>query len=463
MNKKRHQKQVRSRSPKVQLELVRVPATAAEQALLRSLEKLILGRILKLVDPSSDVGHQLSSLLLRNKQQTEAAAAAAATNKAGTNKPAGKSSRPSLTASVAAPAADENWRFPNKTHRSLMQQALSQFIGRNRGKVGGNGFSARAADSTQAAASSSVEGPDRCAGEAAAGRAISNTADAGAAHSPGREGRISREIEDRLSTLLNLCFAIDEIGGIPTWEMMMVELEAEKGFWSSNVGQDGAAASGAGVSASGEGEHDPDKEDTLRLIKQYVKEDGSSSDDDSAMDDEEEEGGVGQHTTKGAVPSPQPTPMTPMTPAAASVGDLAVADDAEGSKIRMIASLLRQHKEACDKNKTAFSVLVFVSTRMLTRRTPSMLETYMQKAMPEISAFVKPGSITGQAEMNRKKQGESLKDFRNGKLNVLFSTDVCSEGIDIPTCGLVVCTSLPNSGTALVQLRGRIRCGENCR
>lgn len=449
----------------MQLELVRVPATAAEQTLLRKLEKLILGRMLKLVNPSSDVGHQLESLLARNKQQTEATNAAAATDRAGTKKPTGEPSRPSLMASVAAPAADENWRFPNKTHRSLMQQVLSQYIGRNSKKVGGNGFSGFAAHSTQAAAGRSVEGPDRCAGEAAAGRAIGSTADPDDAHSPGRpvddgsEGGYIRKIENKLSKLLNLCFAIDEIGGVSTWEMMMVELEEEKGFWSSKLGQDGAAAAIADVSVRGESECDPDKEDTLRLIKQYVKKDSSSSDDDSAMDDEEVEDGVGQQTTEGAVSSLQPAP----TPAAAATGDPAAADGAEGSKIRMIASLLRQYKEACDKNKTAFSVLVFVSTRMLSGITPGLLEAYMQKAMPEISAFVKPGFITGQTEMSRKKQGESLRNFRNGAFNVLFSTDICAEGIDIPTCGLVVCTSLPNSGTALIQLRGRIRCEENCR
>lgn len=100
---------------------------------------------------------------------------------------------------------------------------------------------------------------------------------------------------------------------------------------------------------------------------------------------------------------------------------------------------------------------------MLASTTPGLLKTYMERAMPELSKVVSARCIVGLSEMSRAEQSKALGGFKNGDFNVLVSTNVCSEGIDIPACGLVVCTSLPNSGTALVQLRGRIRCGKNCR
>ncbi|CAN0542481.1 unnamed protein product, partial [Scytosiphon promiscuus] len=77
--------------------------------------------------------------------------------------------------------------------------------------------------------------------------------------------------------------------------------------------------------------------------------------------------------------------------------------------------------------------------------------------------FVKATAIVGLEEMTLTEQRTALASFKNGPANVLVSTSVCGEGIDVPACALVVCASLPNSGTALVQLRGRIRCEENCR
>lgn len=128
-----------------------------------------------------------------------------------------------------------------------------------------------------------------------------------------------------------------------------------------------------------------------------------------------------------------------------------------GSKLAKIALLLEQHKRACDASGKRFSALVFVSRRDLARATPAMLEA----ALP---GFVRAQSVVGLSEMTLNQQRAALGSFRDGAKNVLVSTSVCGEGIDVPACALVVCASLPSSGTELVQLRGRIRSKERgCR
>ncbi|CAN0577839.1 unnamed protein product, partial [Ectocarpus sp. 12 AP-2014] len=123
-----------------------------------------------------------------------------------------------------------------------------------------------------------------------------------------------------------------------------------------------------------------------------------------------------------------------------------------GSKLAKIAWLLEEHKRACDASGKRFSALVFVSRRELALATPAMLE--------EAKPFVKAQSIVGLSEMTLNQQRRALASFQNGLKNVLVSTSVCGEGIDVPACALVVCASLPSSGTELVQLRGRIRSKE---
>jgi len=48
--------------------------------------------------------------------------------------------------------------------------------------------------------------------------------------------------------------------------------------------------------------------------------------------------------------------------------------------------------------------------------------------------------------------------FRHGKIQVLISTDVLEEGIDIPNCNLIVRFDPAETFRSYVQARGRARC-----
>ncbi|CAN0017126.1 unnamed protein product, partial [Discosporangium mesarthrocarpum] len=130
----------------------------------------------------------------------------------------------------------------------------------------------------------------------------------------------------------------------------------------------------------------------------------------------------------------------------------------ESSKLRAVAGLLTEHRVRSELRGVPFSALVFVSTRRLAEVVPHML-----MALPELQSFIRPTYMVGLEGMTLTEQQQKMQVFRCGEANVFISTVVCGEGIDIGRCGLVVCTNLPNSGTALVQLRGRIRCGKGCR
>lgn len=360
--------QVKSRTPRVSLQLENVTANAPETALLGCLEKLVLSRVAKLVPKNSDVAIQAKALLNGLEVRMKDAMAA---------------SKVTAAIGVDVPRRDDSWRFPNKAYTALCQQAVAR----------------RTAGSNHCAEKSERACPDG----------------SGGGGDGGRSGHTD------LWKLMNLAFAVDEVGGEAIWRQVLTELEYQKACGS---GEEGDAA------APVVGTRDPELEETIDVITSYFGD--NSSDDDSDAGSSAEAGAGGGRGARGG--------------------------NVTGSKLDKVVRFLKDHKNACDRSRTPFSALLFVSTRDLALTTPEMLEE-----APLISSFVKATAIVGLEEMTLKEQRTALASFKDGPSNVLVSTSVCGEGIDVPACALVVCASLPNSGTALVQLRGRIRCEENCR
>lgn len=215
----------------------------------------------------------------------------------------------------------------------------------------------------------------------------------------------------QLGKLMNSAFAVDEVGGEATWRWVLDELESSRSLPGTGSGSGGDSAAAAG----GDGD-DPELEETIRVLEAHLEHNKDSDGGDESV-------------------------------------------SVAGSKLSQIASLLEKHKKACDASGKEFSALVFVSRRDLARQVPKMLE-----AIPALKSFVKAEYIVGLSEMSLTGQRSALASFRSGPATVLVSTSVCGEGIDVPACALVVCASLPSSGTELVQLRGRLRSyEEHCR
>lgn len=53
-------------------------------------------------------------------------------------------------------------------------------------------------------------------------------------------------------------------------------------------------------------------------------------------------------------------------------------------------------------------------------------------------------------------QQDVIRQFRNGDLNLLFSTSVAEEGLDIPKCNIVVRYGLMTNEIAMVQVAPRL-------
>lgn len=224
---------------------------------------------------------------------------------------------------------------------------------------------------------------------------------------------------------MSLAFSVDEVGGEAIWRQVLDELEYQKAGRSG--GEEGVADA-----AADDTNHDPGLEETIDVITEHLGDSSSDNDSDAGSGAEAGAGGGGRGGTRSV--------------------------DVTGSKLEKMAGFLKEHKDKCDQSGSPFSALLFVSTRVLAGTTPEMLHE-----IPLIRSFVKAQAIVGLEEMTLAEQRTALASFKDGPANVLVSTSVCGEGIDVPACALVICASLPNSGTALVQLRGRIRCEENCR
>ncbi|KAF3071126.1 Dicer-like protein 2 [Daldinia childiae] len=62
---------------------------------------------------------------------------------------------------------------------------------------------------------------------------------------------------------------------------------------------------------------------------------------------------------------------------------------------------------------------------------------------------------------NKTEYAQNLKDFQDGKLNLLIATSVLEEGIDVPACNMVVCFDPPANLKTFIQRRGRARMKES--
>ncbi|XP_020248629.1 endoribonuclease Dicer homolog 3a [Asparagus officinalis] len=71
-------------------------------------------------------------------------------------------------------------------------------------------------------------------------------------------------------------------------------------------------------------------------------------------------------------------------------------------------------------------------------------------------SYLTGGSNSAEA-LTQKLQKETLELFRSGKVNLVFTTNVAEEGLDIPECSCVIRFDLPKTVCSYVQSRGRAR------
>lgn len=127
-------------------------------------------------------------------------------------------------------------------------------------------------------------------------------------------------------------------------------------------------------------------------------------------------------------------------------------------------------KELCNKNaKHPKLIKLFeVITEQLSRNPESRIIVFnhyrdsvgeLTEALNSVQG-IRAKAFVGQAKrsgtgMNQKEQTQTIEDFESGKYNVLVATSVAEEGLNIPSCDLVVFFEPVPSEIRQIQRRGR--------
>ena len=123
-------------------------------------------------------------------------------------------------------------------------------------------------------------------------------------------------------------------------------------------------------------------------------------------------------------------------------------------KVQTLIDFLRK-EQAPD-----FSGLIFARTRA----EVAVLSHLLAEQIPyfEISTFVGASNFSGRkaaiSELSEaSNQKTTLDDLRQGRKNLIVSTNALEEGVDVSRCKLVVCFDRPPNLKSFIQRRGRAR------
>ena len=136
----------------------------------------------------------------------------------------------------------------------------------------------------------------------------------------------------------------------------------------------------------------------------------------------------------------------------------------EHPKVREITKILKKELGASDgqtklkstrfddkSDESASKIIVFTQYR----DTLEMIHQRLEKEGIKSAKFFGQGSKDGEKGLTQKEQKAIIKSFRKGEYDVLLSTSVAEEGIDIPAVDLVVLYEPVPSEVRMIQRRGR--------
>ena len=109
-----------------------------------------------------------------------------------------------------------------------------------------------------------------------------------------------------------------------------------------------------------------------------------------------------------------------------------------------------------------FAGLIFVKTRASVYLLAHLLSVY-----PTLAGRISVGTFVGTSNNSKRKsklgevassdQTETLDDLRSGKKNLIITTSILEEGIDVSACNVVICFEAPPNLKSFIQRRGRAR------
>ncbi|CAL7946688.1 unnamed protein product [Xylocopa violacea] len=118
------------------------------------------------------------------------------------------------------------------------------------------------------------------------------------------------------------------------------------------------------------------------------------------------------------------------------------------TKFDKLKELLLHHFKSSEGKENNTQVIIFVEYRDI------VSEIYV--LLLQCQPVIRPQMFVGQAGQKQKQQIKALENFRKNHVNVLISTSIGEEGLDIGEVDLIVCFDISHhSPTRLVQRMGR--------
>ncbi|NXO15031.1 DHX58 helicase, partial [Oriolus oriolus] len=125
----------------------------------------------------------------------------------------------------------------------------------------------------------------------------------------------------------------------------------------------------------------------------------------------------------------------------------------ENPRLGKLEGILREHFQPLGASRG----IVFTKTRQSAHSLLSWLQSTATLRHIRAAVLTGAGYSNQTRHMTQNEQQDVIKQFREGALNLLFSTSVAEEGLDIPECNIVVRYGLMTNEIAMMQARGRAR------
>eukprot|EP00112_Aurelia_sp_Birch-Aquarium-sp1_P016270 Seg3676.1 transcript_id=Seg3676.1/GoldUCD/mRNA.D3Y31 product="Fanconi anemia group M protein" protein_id=Seg3676.1/GoldUCD/D3Y31 len=128
-------------------------------------------------------------------------------------------------------------------------------------------------------------------------------------------------------------------------------------------------------------------------------------------------------------------------------------------KLKKLEEIVVKHFETAKENLSSTAsqgtrIMIFSQYRDSVQEITAVLNKH--QPLVKVMSFVgQGGSGKGKRGLSQKEQLEVLENFRKGGYNVLVSTSVGEEGLDIGEVDLIICFDASNSPIRLVQRMGR--------
>ncbi|CAE8600905.1 unnamed protein product [Polarella glacialis] len=119
------------------------------------------------------------------------------------------------------------------------------------------------------------------------------------------------------------------------------------------------------------------------------------------------------------------------------------------NKVEKLLKILEDSAAKAESDGSGFRAIVFVKEVSLTYPLANLINSRITR--------LQTGAISGNSSTTEKDRENTLQDFRLGVLDVLVSTDVLEEGLDVPGCGVVLRFDAFATTRSHIQGKGRAR------